>query len=389
MRLVLATLLLTATAAHAAPFAPDVPLPDGLAVNEATRIAHHHDQLVVSGASAPVKGQFVRAYLAYPEGSTPPPAPTTWKAWRPKLEQAGWKLVGDDGGDHVLTHAGGKYLAIHLADYQDPLVELIAGPSTPQALTFKPPAAAPEAVGERADFPYLPAFPGAVLSGTGASDVPLVVTLPGDKEAQVVAATQLVKSYTPPKALSKLETELAYAAAFKAAGWDVLPIATAGEGTVIAHYAKGARNVWAVVGRAADDSDNGLRYYVADVGADDWGKQLDRDCRVALVGIHFDFDKATLRPDSAPVLAKAQALIKARPQLALEVAGHTDNVGDAAYNQKLSQQRAEAVRAWLVEHGADKAKLTAAGYGKTAPIADNDTDAGRARNRRVELACKK
>lgn len=385
-------LLFVVSRAGAAPLAPDFPLPDVAVVSEATRIDTRFDQLEVvdaRGATTRPRGHAVRAYLTYvPEGSTPPPAATTWAAWRPRLEQAGWKLVSDAGGVHYLSRGGGQWAVVRLADYQDPLVSLIVGPATPRALTFKPPAAAPEQVGEAADFPYLPAFPGAKLSGTGTSDIPFQVKRAGDQDAEVVALGQIEKSYTPPKDLSRLETELAYGAALRAAGWEVLP-GTEGEGAVTAHYAKGARNIWLAVSRAADDSDRGLRYFVADVGADDWGKQLERDCRVTLVGVHFDFNKATLRPDSTAVLAKAAALIKAHPALALEVAGHTDAVGDGAYNDRLSQQRAEAVMAWLVGHGAAAGKLSARGYGKARPVADNDTDAGRAKNRRVELACKK
>ncbi|MFB3815299.1 MAG: OmpA family protein [Terriglobales bacterium] len=82
---------------------------------------------------------------------------------------------------------------------------------------------------------------------------------------------------------------------------------------------------------------------------------------------------------------QAAAALKSAPDLQLEVAGHTDNVGTAAANQKLSEDRAKAVLAALVARGVVASRLTARGYGQTAPIADNRTEEGRANNRRVEL----
>ena len=128
---------------------------------------------------------------------------------------------------------------------------------------------------------------------------------------------------------------------------------------------------------------------MGDLGAEDWAHSLEKDCRLTLSGVTFDFNKATLKPESNAVLARARAAILANAGVALEVEGHTDAVGNDAYNQKLSEARARAVRDWLVAKGAPAAQLTASGYGKSRPVADNDTDKGRALNRRVELACRK
>jgi OmpA-OmpF porin, OOP family len=388
MVLRLAALLTLLTArAWAGGFPADVPLPALAKVNPSTLSEHNYDQLANPLAPARTRGHHVRAWLSYvPEGSSPA-AQAVWDAWKPLLVKAGWKPVKDDGTAHLLTKGAGT-LVIGLGDNQDPLVEMITGASKPATLKLAPPAAKPEAVKDTQDYPWLPAFPGAKLESTGTSSVPMIVTLPGDKDAQVVGATQVVKSYTPPATLSKLETELAFTGALAAAGWDVLP-GTEGEGIVTAHFTRSGRNIWLAIGRAADDSNTGLRYSIADVGSDDWAKQLDAECKVQLVGVRFDFDKATLKPESAPVLAKAAALIKSRPALRLELSGHTDNIGAAPYNEKLSQQRAEAVVAWLVEHGVAKAKLVATGYGMAQPIADNSSEVGRAQNRRVQLGCVK
>jgi len=100
----------------------------------------------------------------------------------------------------------------------------------------------------------------------------------------------------------------------------------------------------------------------------------------------FDFNKSTLQPASDPVLQQILDLMKKNPTQKIEVQGHTDNVGGDAYNQTLSEARAKAIVTWLTQHGITADRLTAKGFGKTRPIADNATDAGRAKNRRVEIA---
>ena len=102
-------------------------------------------------------------------------------------------------------------------------------------------------------------------------------------------------------------------------------------------------------------------------------------------GVLFDFNKSTLKPESDPVLQHVQALMAQSPALKLQVQGHTDNVGTDAYNQKLSDDRAAAVVAWLTQHQVKNDRLTSQGYGKTRPVADNNTDEGRAKNRRVDV----
>jgi outer membrane protein OmpA-like peptidoglycan-associated protein len=81
-------------------------------------------------------------------------------------------------------------------------------------------------------------------------------------------------------------------------------------------------------------------------------------------------------------------LLKSNPTLKLGVEGHTDNVGDAASNKKLSEARAKSVTAAIVASGVDAARLSAAGFGQEKPVADNRTEEGRAKNRRVELVKK-
>lgn len=113
-------------------------------------------------------------------------------------------------------------------------------------------------------------------------------------------------------------------------------------------------------------------------------KKLDADGRVALY-INFDTDKATLRPDAAPVVDEIAKLLQADPSLKLSIDGHTDATGTAERNRVLSKERAEAVRAALLAKGIAEERLSAQGFGPDKPLADNGSEEGRAKNRRVEL----
>jgi outer membrane protein OmpA-like peptidoglycan-associated protein len=106
---------------------------------------------------------------------------------------------------------------------------------------------------------------------------------------------------------------------------------------------------------------------------------------VNMSDVLFDFNKYTLKPEAREKLAKVSGILLAYPGLKLQVEGYTDNIGSDEYNQKLSEERAGSVRDYLVSQSVADANVTAAGYGKTHPVADNSTNAGRAQNRRVEL----
>ncbi len=99
----------------------------------------------------------------------------------------------------------------------------------------------------------------------------------------------------------------------------------------------------------------------------------------------FDFGKYNLRSEAREKLAKLSGIILAHPGLKLAVEGHTDSVGSDEANQKLSQQRADTVRSYLIEQGLQDASVSSLGFGKTSPVADNETAAGRQKNRRVEI----
>jgi outer membrane protein OmpA-like peptidoglycan-associated protein len=109
--------------------------------------------------------------------------------------------------------------------------------------------------------------------------------------------------------------------------------------------------------------------------------------RVRLKGsVHFDTDKAIIKPESFPLLDEVVGVLSKHPELHhVRVEGHTDNRGSWAYNQDLSKRRAASVMDYLAQHGIDRKRLLSAGFGYDRPIADNDTALGRAKNRRVEF----
>ena len=106
---------------------------------------------------------------------------------------------------------------------------------------------------------------------------------------------------------------------------------------------------------------------------------------VTLHGPQFDFNKATLKPGGKKMVDEAVTVMKDKPSMKVSVEGHTDSIGSDAYNQKLSERRAQAVRDYMVSQGIDAARISVKGWGKTKPIASNKTEAGRAENRRVEI----
>lgn len=106
---------------------------------------------------------------------------------------------------------------------------------------------------------------------------------------------------------------------------------------------------------------------------------------IKLPGVKFELNSATLTPESLSVLNDAVATLKRYDDITVEAEGHTDSTGNDAYNMSLSQRRAESVRDYLISRGIAAARVTARGFGETRPVADNSTQEGRQRNRRVTL----
>jgi len=109
------------------------------------------------------------------------------------------------------------------------------------------------------------------------------------------------------------------------------------------------------------------------------------DKPVVLPGIQFEFNKAVIKPESETILMQAYTSLKDHPEIEVEISGHADAIGSDEYNRELSGRRAESVRQWMINKGIAATRLTSIGYGESRPIASNDTEEGRALNRRIEF----
>ena len=153
------------------------------------------------------------------------------------------------------------------------------------------------------------------------------------------------------------------------------------------------REIWVEAYQIYDDHENywvtiverkALPMTASVLPAAELKKALDATGHVALY-LNFDTDQATLKPDAQTSIAQVISLLSQNPDLKLSVEGHTDNAGTAAHNQTLSEARARTVVATLTAQGIAADRLASAGFGQTKPLADNATEAGKAKNRRVEL----
>jgi outer membrane protein OmpA-like peptidoglycan-associated protein len=179
-------------------------------------------------------------------------------------------------------------------------------------------------------------------------------------------------------------------------GKKLLEDVDSGGGKTVARLASRGRNVWLQID-IANDGEMFTLNVVEEAGMEqkieftalELAAALSSKGSVALHNILFETGKATLRPESAAALGPVGELLTSDAKLRLEIQGHTDSVGAPAANLKLSQERAAAVKTYIVQSfGINSDRLTTAGFGDTKPVADNRTDEGKAQNRRVELVKK-
>ena len=123
---------------------------------------------------------------------------------------------------------------------------------------------------------------------------------------------------------------------------------------------------------------------VQEITANEMLDALNKDGYIAL-NILFETGKSAIQEESLPIVDQIFELMKSNSALKISIEGHTDNVGDAASNKKLSNDRAKAVMDALIAKGIDKTRISFVGWGQEKPVADNRTEEGRAKNRRVEI----
>ena len=312
-----------------------------------------------------------------------------WEAMKPDFLAAGWevsKILTSGTYTVVLHYARNNTEAWSRVDFTSaPWIDMtvIEAAAIPHTLVLPAPASTPEKIGPKKDFPFLPPIPIAgTKAGSGGHDpAPFSVTLPGQEKPEIVAKGSTTRTYHPPSTLSAFEWTQVYRDALTKANWTIVRIVRSE--LITAHYGQNGRNIWAYLHMNAD----GYSFTVGDEpGGDALKSELARNCHVALIGVLFDFNKSTLKPELDAVLERVRGLMAKDSVLQAEIQGHTDNVGTPEYNVTLSQARAASVTAWLTSHGVAATWLTAKGYGLTMPVADNKTDEGRAKNRRVEIA---
>ena len=227
-------------------------------------------------------------------------------------------------------------------------------------------------------------MPGSKFRSSAPDPTPYTVTPKGASQPELVAPGSTIKAYIQPDGLSNSLFHVSYRDALIKAGWAIVDDRMGSDVALSAHYTQNGRNVWASLHKNNDGYD--IRIADAGTATKDLSTDLAKNCHVAVYGILFDFNKSTLQPVSDAVLQQILGLLTRNPALNLEIQGHTDNIGADDYNQKLSEARAHAVVVWLSQKGIPATRLSAKGYGRAVPIADNKTDEGRAKNRRVEIA---
>ncbi len=364
-------------------------------------VAEAEFQVDASGTPKRLKGHRFARWMVYkPAAGEPAPGyyngteARIFQAMQVVLTKGGWQMVtvNDNKSQWVMRFQGnGKQAWAEVkmdAPQAQVWLELIELSDAGAGFAIAKPAATPEKYTLKDDIPFLPPWPGSTRLQEGHSTDPLDVAEPGKgQEPQLVGQTYDARTYQAARTVSKLQFIGEYREALLKAGWTVLYPASAAAvrdyGTLAAHYTQNGRDIWT---RIAMDPEARITFNLVDSSGTDLAASLNKDCHVPLYGVLFDFNKASIKPDSDALLNKVGTLLKATPTLKVELEGHTDNVGGDDYNLKLSDARAASVRNWLVQYGIDASRMTSKGYGKTRPVADNGTDAGRAKNRRVELS---
>ena len=244
------------------------------------------------------------------------------------------------------------------------------------------------------DGPFPPPLPGTTLVDTTRVSEPLELT-PATADTEAVIAGQSYMQFTyEPRQVTAGSFLVWYRDALFAAGWKLIavskieePPVQPGVVNVSAQLRNDGRNVYA---RVTQQPNGRHQVNIADVGAEHWAAQLARDCRVRIHSLHFEHDRPIIQElDSEPTLRQLADLIRSKNTPAVRIEGHMDNIGEEGHAERetLSLGRARTVVAWLTKQGDVPAtKVTAHGLGKSRPIADNDTDLGRALNRRIEVA---
>ncbi len=228
--------------------------------------------------------------------------------------------------------------------------------------------------------------------GFDAIELPIGLNEPGQNKTMALEGQVESIEYTCPGNVSGLAIARNAENALKAAGFTVVYSGKSQSERPMLTVRKG--NIWLHIDITGQDT---MSYYTQTIvrtkemeqqmvsSAESMEADINKTGSCSIYGILFDTGKATIQPASQQTLTEVAKLLKKNAAWKMQVEGHTDNAGTKETNAKLSQARADAVRAWLVSNGIDTARLTAKGFGDTKPVADNAIEEGRAKNRRVAL----
>jgi len=241
------------------------------------------------------------------------------------------------------------------------------------------------------DHPLFTRMKGFVI-GSCESSFDAVEIYVGDEETKTLEGQKTRLTYSLREGAEKpsdLQILRNYANAAKAVGGSVVYELS---DYISLRIVKGGAQVWIVI----ETANSGAAYALTileigemtqEVSAGDMMAALNKDGRIALA-IHFDTGKATIKPESERIVAEIAALLKGNPGLQVSIEGHTDSTGTPGGNEALSEERAAAVVTAVAALGVEGSRMSSVGWGQDKPVADNATEEGRAKNRRVEVVKK-
>jgi outer membrane protein OmpA-like peptidoglycan-associated protein len=385
-----AAALLVPTLAWAAPPPKDCPplgsLPDFRL--DATTLRPYDtvemERLAANGDTEPfnVSGRFCTAVYQLRDGKDTPSNLEIQSNYKLQLERLGAKIASSGGRNTyaVLNKDGSEtWLRVYSSEST---IETTVLAVAPPALTILPPGP-----GDYRLVGHLPNFTASKPVTRNFDSMTFEIDDADGPKSVTAEGKTFVVNYQLKEGLPELsnpELRFNYAEALRRKGAEILHD---GGRDVVGRLLDNGQVVWlraAVSGASVELSTLEEKPFVPSIKPAEIQAALQKAGRVALY-VNFDFDKATLRPDAAPVVQQVLDLLKADPSLRLGIEGHTDAMGAADHNRTLSADRAKSFVAALVAAGIAPNRLVPSGFGPDKPITTNDTSEGRAKNRRVEL----